>query len=164
MFVTCSELTYTFRPVWQLSSASNCTSYQSRRLSIRYRPAVNNNNNNNRDHRPPLEDLDIPTPAAFEATALYPSQTGLPSSSTSGAGSAATKLKFVHTLNATGAAIPRLIVALVENGAVISKEDGGKVERMRLPVVLKDFWLGPSDPLIEWVEKGQALRKEDEEL
>jgi seryl-tRNA synthetase len=121
---------------FQLSSASNCTDYQSRRLGIRYRPSP----------RASIEDLDIPTPAAFEATALYPSQTSPPPP---------LKTKYAHTLNATAAAIPRLIVALLENGAVL---EGEEVVRVRLPEVLRRFWLGKEDGKIEWVKGGEALK------
>ncbi|KAM0788746.1 hypothetical protein ACM66B_002838 [Microbotryomycetes sp. NB124-2] len=131
----------------ELSSASNCTSYQARRLSIRYRPAAPSFD---RLKKAPLEDLDIPTPAALEATALYPSQTGSSSSSPT-----STKLKFAHTLNATAAAIPRLVVALVENGVVL--DDRGNVTKVRLPEVLRQFWIGPVDPVIEWVAQGEPL-------
>jgi seryl-tRNA synthetase len=129
----------------QLSSASNCTDFQSRRLSIRYRPTPSSSSFT-RNARPPLEDLDIPTPAAFEATASYPSQTlsGTP------------KTMYAHTLNATAAAIPRLIVALLENGAVLEAEN---VIRVRLPAVLKKYWLGKEDGKIEWVESGEALKQ-----
>lgn len=128
----------------QLSSASNCTDYQSRRLGIRYRPSPSST----RHSRPPLEDLDIPTPAAFEATALYPSQTS----------SGPAKMAYAHTLNATAAAIPRLIVALLENGAVL---EGDKVLRVRLPSVLRRFWIGgDGEGKIEWVDEGEALRLE----
>ncbi|KAK4056573.1 Serine--tRNA ligase, mitochondrial [Microbotryomycetes sp. JL221] len=133
----------------ELSSASNCTSYQARRLSIRYRPSLKPLD---RLTKAPLEDLDIPTPAALEATALYPSQTGSNSNATA-------KLKFAHTLNATAAAVPRLIVALVENGSVVDKN--GRVERVRLPDVLKPHWIGPVDPVIEWVPQEQTLRPLD---
>lgn len=75
----------------EISSASNCTDYQSRRLNIKYRDTV--------------ED----------------------------------KVKFAHTLNGTAAAIPRLIVALVENGAVIENE---VVVRVELPKALERFWVG----------------------
>jgi hypothetical protein len=104
----------------QLSSASNCTDYQSRRLGIRYRPS---------------------------STSTAPSKT-----------------LFAHTLNATAAAIPRLIVALVENGAVLGEK--GEVLKMRFPVCLKRFWLGSGElgevgegGVIEWVEEGEALRE-----
>lgn len=88
----------------QISSASNCTDYQSRRLHIRYRSPH--------------------------------------SSSTS----KAAKTEFAHTLNATAAAIPRLIVALLENHGV-------RHGKLILPSVLRPFWLaGPSDPNVHWIE------------
>ncbi|ORY91703.1 hypothetical protein BCR35DRAFT_298982 [Leucosporidium creatinivorum] len=105
----------------ELSSASNCTDYQSRRLGIRYRPSTTT--------------------------------------------SAPSKTLFAHTLNATAAAIPRLIVALVENGAVLGEK--GEVVKMRLPGCLRRFWLGSGElgvveegGVIEWVEEGEALRVE----
>ncbi|GAA5884398.1 hypothetical protein JCM16303_003671 [Sporobolomyces ruberrimus] len=113
----------------ELSSASNCTDYQARRLGIRYRPTVRSPT-----ARAPLETLDLPTPAALEATANYPSRFVGPG------GGGAPKLAYAHTLNGTAAAIPRLVVALLENGAVL--EEGGKVSRVRLPRVLKPFWIG----------------------
>jgi len=86
------------RGTWgEITSLSNCTDYQSRRLHIRYRP------------QPPS--TTTPTP-----------------------------LPFAHTLNGTAAAIPRLIVALLENGAVFDEEGG--VRGVRLPKVLKPFWVG----------------------
>lgn len=48
---------------------------------------------------------------------------------------------FAHTLNATAAAIPRLIVALIENGV---QKDGDE-EWVELPRKLSPFWLGPQD-------------------
>lgn len=128
----------------QLSSASNCTDYQSRRLSIRYRPSSRPRG------RGALEDLDIPTPAAFEATASYPSQTG---------SSHPPKMLYAHTLNATAAAIPRLVVAILENGAVLGSD--GAVEKVRLPGVLRRFWVGKEGKegsRIEWAKEGEALR------
>lgn len=50
-----------------------------------------------------------------------------------------TKQVFAHTLNGTAAAIPRLIVALVENGARL---ENGRVVGLDLPKVLEPFWLG----------------------
>ncbi len=55
----------------EISSASNCTDYQARRLNIRYRPAGS---------------AADPKPA----------------------------LRFVHTLNATACAVPRMIIAILE--------------------------------------------------
>ena len=63
----------------ELVSCSNCTDYQARRLSIRYRP----------------------TPKAGEKKKP--------------------KNVFVHTLNATACAVPRMIVAILEN---FQQEDG----------------------------------------
>lgn len=83
----------------ELSSLSNCTDYQSRRLHIRYRP---------------------------EASATSPLPAGA--------------LPFAHTLNGTAAAIPRLIVALLENGVVF--DDAGEPAGLALPDVLRPFWLG----------------------
>lgn len=79
----------------QISSTSNCTDYQARRLHIRHRP------------RPGAEDTSIP---------------------------------FAHTLNGTCAAIPRLLVALIENGAVIGQD--GSVQGLELPEALRRFWIG----------------------
>ncbi|KAI5477963.1 serine-tRNA ligase [Pseudohyphozyma bogoriensis] len=107
------------RGTWgELSSASNCTDFQSRRLSIRYRPS----------------------PA--------PSSTSSPPP----------KLQYTHTLNATAAAIPRIIIALLENGAVLD-EKKKRVVKVRLPEVLRRFWIGGEEK-VEWVKAGEALRKE----
>ncbi|KAH9065763.1 hypothetical protein EDB87DRAFT_1593043 [Lactarius vividus] len=81
----------------EISSLSNCTDYQARRLHIRHRPA--------------------PTPS--------PSPTS-------------TTLPFAHTLNGTAVAVPRLIVALLENGAIFN--DSGQAVGLSLPVALKPFW------------------------
>jgi seryl-tRNA synthetase len=112
---------------FQLSSASNCTDYQSRRLGIRYRPSPSSSSSPSSSDSPRL-----PTP----------------------------KTTYAHTLNGTAAAIPRLIVALLENGAVFEGEGKKRaVSRVRLPEVLKPFWLGKgTDGRIEWVEKGEGLR------
>ncbi|XP_077238334.1 seryl-tRNA synthetase [Tasmannia lanceolata] len=65
----------------EISSASNCTDYQSRRLGIRYRPSPS--------------DQSSPNPKKSKGN-LAPTQ-------------------FVHTLNATACAVPRMIVCLLEN-------------------------------------------------
>ncbi|KAB1209956.1 Serine--tRNA ligase [Morella rubra] len=83
----------------EISSASNCTDYQSRRLGIRYRP-------------------------------LEPSS----SSSKKGKGNLAPP-KFVHTLNATACAVPRMIVCLLEN---YQQEDGS----VTIPEPLRPFMGG----------------------
>ena len=81
----------------EVTSLSNCTDYQSRRLHIRYRPQ------------------------------------GASSDST------LTRLPFAHTLNGTAAAIPRLIIALLESGAIFEEE--GTLVGLRLPAVLRPFWI-----------------------
>ena len=81
----------------EISSLSNCTDYQARRLHIRHRPAPSPNPS--------------PTP---------------------------TTLPFAHTLNGTAIAVPRLIVALLENGAIFN--DSGQVVGISLPAALKPFW------------------------
>lgn len=87
------------RESWgEVSSASNCTDYQSRRLALKHR-------------------------------------TGDPKK----------RALFAHTLNATAAAVPRLIVALLENY-------GAKEGRLCIPSSLKPFWLaGGRDELVEWI-------------
>src|ERR1700760_4110943 len=71
----------------EVSSLSNCTDYQSRRLFIR--------------HSPPSDPM-----SQKKVTA------------------------YVHTLNGTAAAVPRLIVALLENGAQL--DDNGDVSGLLL--------------------------------
>ena len=90
----------------EVSSASNCTEYQARRLGIRYR-------------------LEHPMQVSNE---------GL------GPGNA-----WAHTLNGTAVAVPRLIVALLENYGVSSE---GKI---RLPVALKKHWTASIDGEVEWI-------------
>ncbi|KAF8078837.1 hypothetical protein FPV67DRAFT_1604232 [Lyophyllum atratum] len=98
----------------EVSSLSNCTDYQARRLHIRYRRQT--------------------TQTDSEAPPSVP-----------------TALPFAHTLNGTAAAIPRLIVALLENGAVYDKQS--KLTGVRLPKCLKPFWISPENgrDIIEWV-------------
>ena len=69
----------------EITSASNCTDYQSRRLNTRYRP-------NEKD----------------------------------------AKIQFVHTLNGTAMAVPRMIVAILESGV---REDGS----VEIPMALRKF-------------------------
>lgn len=75
----------------EISSASNCTDYQSRRLNIRYRPA-----------------------GGAEGTGKKPA------------------LRFVHTLNATACAVPRMLIAIIEN---FQQEDGSVI----VPEALRPF-------------------------
>jgi seryl-tRNA synthetase len=99
----------------EISSASNCTDYQSRRLHIRYR------------------------------------KTSAVAAATSPAGVQSRHIGFAHTLNGTAAAVPRLIVALLENGARFDKN--GVAVGLDLPIALKPFWIGncSESGLIRWV-------------
>jgi len=85
----------------EISSASNCTDYQSRRLNIRYRPNAPAGEDNDKKKKKKKK---VPT-------------------------------QFVHTLNATACAVPRMIVAILENN---QQEDGSIV----IPEVLRPFMLG----------------------
>eukprot|EP01018_Ginkgo_biloba_P007924 Gb_15950 [translate_table: standard] len=85
----------------EISSASNCTDYQSRRLNIRYRPAVGES-----------------TPSTVVKPKRGKSQLPPP--------------KFVHTLNATACAVPRMIISILEN---FQQEDGSVV----IPEALQPF-------------------------
>ncbi|KAI6031399.1 hypothetical protein BKA83DRAFT_26646 [Pisolithus microcarpus] len=98
----------------EISSTSNCTDYQARRLHIRYRRA-----------------------AAHQSSAIKPPTHGSQSATA-----------FAHTVNGTAAAIPRLILALVENGARFDEE--GKVVGLDLPSTLKPYWLAPS-AIVRWL-------------
>jgi len=77
----------------EISSASNCTDYQARRLNIRYRPESKQG-----EKKKP-------------------------------------KNVFVHTLNATACAVPRMIVAILEN---FQQEDGS----ILIPEVLQPYMHG----------------------
>lgn len=83
----------------QISSASNCTDYQSRRLGIRYRPS----------------ELSSAAPKKGKSSLTPP--------------------QFVHTLNATACAVPRMIVCLFEN---YQQEDGSII----IPEPLRPFMGG----------------------
>jgi len=78
----------------EISSASNCTDFQSRRLNIKYRP----NTPAGEKKKPPL--------------------------------------RFVHTLNATACAVPRMLICILEN---FQQEDGSvKVPAPLVPFVGKE--------------------------
>lgn len=85
----------------EISSASNCTDYQSRRLGIRYRP---------------LQTDPSSTSSKKGKSNIGPTQ-------------------FVHTLNATACAVPRMIVCLLEN---FQQEDGSVI----VPEALRPFMGG----------------------
>ncbi|PWA00871.1 hypothetical protein BB558_003061 [Smittium angustum] len=74
----------------EVSSASNCTDYQSRRLDIRYRPSTLSSANLEKNSAKPVESGDISSSGGNRAT------------------------EFVHTLNATACAIPRTVAAILE--------------------------------------------------
>jgi seryl-tRNA synthetase len=82
----------------EVTSLSNCTDYQARRLHIRYRP---------------------------QGGAV--------------GGPSPTRLPFAHTLNGTAVAIPRLILALLEDGAMF--DERGNLVSLSLPAVLRPFWI-----------------------
>ncbi|GAX73126.1 hypothetical protein CEUSTIGMA_g579.t1 [Chlamydomonas eustigma] len=92
----------------EISSASNCTDYQSRRLNIRYRPSSKE------------------TPSAEDS-----------GKTKGGKSSGGGKTEFVHTLNATACAVPRMIVSILEN---FQQADGSVV----IPEVLRPFMGGMS--------------------
>ncbi|KAI1298977.1 seryl-tRNA synthetase [Mortierella claussenii] len=122
------------RNAWgEISSTSNCTDYQSRRLNIRYR----------------TNKILDKSPAGLTSTS--PSSTSLPSPSgydhTASSNSIVTT-EFVHTLNGTAMAIPRIIVALLET---YQKEDGS----VQLPECLWPFMAGVK----EISRKGNDLLK-----
>ncbi|KAJ8900733.1 hypothetical protein NDN08_000034 [Rhodosorus marinus] len=85
----------------EISSASNCTDYQARRLNIRYREGKGDN-------------------------------------------------KFAHTLNGTACAVPRMIVAILENN---QQEDGSVV----VPEVLRPY-LGGMDVIRPSPKKKEVLK------
>ncbi|WVR04946.1 serine-tRNA ligase [Kwoniella sp. DSM 27419] len=104
----------------EITSTSNCTDYQSRRLSITYRPTPGQSPG-------PGSDSDAPPAAPADH------HTG--------------PLPFAHTLNGTAAAIPRLIVALLENGIRFKDAEGGaegqgSYDGLDLPKALERFWVG----------------------
>ncbi|KAL6890124.1 hypothetical protein ACP4OV_008887 [Aristida adscensionis] len=86
----------------EISSASNCTDYQSRRLGIRYRPSPS---------EPP------------------------PANAKKGKGASSGPTQFLHTLNATAVAVPRLIICILEN---FQQDDGSVV----IPEPLRPFMGG----------------------
>ncbi|TFK56703.1 seryl-tRNA synthetase [Heliocybe sulcata] len=99
----------------EISSTSNCTDYQSRRLHIRYR-----------------EESPEDAKASTASTRKKP-------------------LPFAHTLNGTAAAVPRLIVALLENG--VRFDEVGNIVGLNLPKALQPFWVGSVSKrdIIHWV-------------
>ena len=99
----------------EISSASNCTDYQARRLNIRYRPADDE--------------------AAAAAAAAAGAEGGGAKKQKKGGGKPKVATQFAHTLNATACAVPRMIVAILEN---YQQEDGTVV----VPPALRPFMMG----------------------
>lgn len=62
----------------------------------------------------------------------------------------AATLPFAHTLNGTAVAVPRLIVTLLENGAILNDE--GQAVALNLPKALQPFWVhGLERGIVHWV-------------
>jgi seryl-tRNA synthetase len=96
----------------EISSASNCTDYQARRLNIRYRP---------------------------ESITTAGGEKGGSGSDSNNkkkkGGGKKVPTAFVHTLNATACAVPRMIIAILE---MYQKEDG----TVEVPAALRPFMGG----------------------
>ncbi|GFR49458.1 hypothetical protein Agub_g11518 [Astrephomene gubernaculifera] len=97
----------------EISSASNCTDYQARRLNIRYRPDASASASSS-----PTSSGDAAEPQPQQHTAGHKDK-----KKGSGSGGSS-KPEFVHTLNATACAVPRMIVAILETH---QQEDGSVV-------------------------------------
>lgn len=106
----------------EISSASNCTDYQSRRLNIRYRPAST-----------APSQQDAAAAAAGSSGGGKSGSGGGKKGKSGGGGGGATA--FVHTLNATACAVPRMVVAILEN---CQQADGSVV----VPQVLRPYMGG----------------------
>lgn len=96
----------------EISSASNCSDYQSKRLDIRYK----------------LDRTVADTTHAASADATREAQRGV---------SASGKTAFVHTLNGTACAIPRTILAIMEQH---QRPDGS----VAIPEALQPYLAGKS--------------------
>ncbi|WVF72496.1 serine-tRNA ligase [Kwoniella sp. CBS 6097] len=126
----------------EITSTSNCTDYQSRRLSITYRPSPSSYSSKKQDgDGDQIHDHDLPpTPAEMNQAS-----TNANNRDSNG------PLPFAHTLNGTAAAIPRLLVALIENGMRFAENGdtttpgggrGAGYDGLDLPIALKRFWVG----------------------
>eukprot|EP00898_Chlorokybus_atmophyticus_P007715 jgi/Chlat1/7945/Chrsp68S07370 len=93
----------------EISSASNCTDYQARRLNIRYRPKSDDTSE---------ESSALPQTGKKAKKNLQPP-------------------RYVHTLNATACAVPRMLIAIMEN---YQQADG----TIDVPEVLRPFMGGIS--------------------
>ncbi|ODO11418.1 serine-tRNA ligase [Cryptococcus amylolentus CBS 6273] len=92
--------------------------------------------------------------ANYQARRLAITYRPAPSSPTASIEPSSGPLPFAHTLNGTAAAIPRLLVALLENGLTYEKKGEDVVYTgLRLPEVLKRFYVG-GDELGDKGKKG----------
>lgn len=96
----------------QISSASNCTDYQARRLNIRYRPSP-----------------------AVAAAGETENGAGAKGGKGKGKKQAQAPPRFAHTLNATAVAVPRMIISILET---FQQEDGSVL----IPEPLQPFMGG----------------------
>jgi len=103
----------------EISSASNCTDYQARRLNLRYRPTPGGEDTGGGG-----------APAKKGGGGGGGGKKAGGGGGDKGGGGGATA--FVHTLNATAVAVPRLIVAILENN---QQKDGSVV----VPEILRPY-------------------------
>lgn len=100
----------------EISSASNCTDYQARRLNIRYRCGFNVLTTDSVAHGY-YRGLGMTCADQLPAGRLCHKDLACPCrpAHASSQGSEKVSNKFAHTLNGTACAVPRMIVALMEN-------------------------------------------------
>ncbi len=121
----------------EISSTSNCTDYQARRLNIRYRRA---------DADAPEGSVPVPDAEAAAAAAAAVGPAAAAAVEAARVGSAGGTTRFVHTLNGTACAVPRMIIAIMEQ---FQRPDG----TVAIPPVLRPFMLGHSQmpfPDVKW--------------
>lgn len=112
----------------EVTSASNCTDYQSSRLHILQTPLPSN----------------ASAGASEKAQASeQPAHINKPSKTNSATVARSNKPSPAHTLNATLCAVPRMIVALLEQFG----EEGSS--RLRLPDTLREHWQGDTTE-VDW--------------
>ena len=128
----------------EISSASNCTDYQSRRLNIRYRQACRHSLTFSQRRSCVLRLCRVQRRRALHRlTDTVLCRPSAKDAHTNGNGAEDGKAKkakkvqteFVHTLNATACAVPRMVVAILEN---FQQEDG----TVRIPEILQGFMGG----------------------
>ncbi|SPO46595.1 related to mitochondrial seryl-tRNA synthetases [Moesziomyces antarcticus] len=147
----------------EVSSASNCTVYQALRLGIKQKRAPPMSSATSTDDSTTDEASDGASDGASDKTSVKASVKASDKASDKAPDSSPDKAsptlpsgsggRTLHTLNATAAAIPRLIVAILENHGV---EKG----RLVLPDTLKPFWLaGEHDRNVTWLHTGKLKRR-----